>query len=229
MNRKLPTLAVAIVVSMFAMSAQVQAAPQVARSNVLQSNGGNIAPPGPEADPYLQHYKGTPSFLYARYYWEPLALDGHHADEVMVAPPGPEADLYLQRYQGTASSLYGDIPVKLGASTWRLADYERVTFDGAVTHPYGEDAIGLLLITPERYASIEIAPADQAKANGSFIGYTGKLSFQGDKSIHPFINHDPAAVGVDQVTSWEIRADKLILTTPATDGAYGRMVWELVK
>ncbi len=64
-----------------------------------------IAPPGPEADPYLQHYHGTPSAKYGH-----LAgawLPGKDLSQVSVAPPGPEADLYLQHYNGTVSAKYG--------------------------------------------------------------------------------------------------------------------------
>ena len=75
----------------------------------------SIHPPGPEADPYLQHYHGTVSFQYAGRYWREFLLAEGNSTQASLYPPGPEADPYLQHYQGTISSRYST-PEKLMAS-----------------------------------------------------------------------------------------------------------------
>ncbi len=67
----------------------------------------DVAPPGPEADPYLQHYQGTESARYAGLYWCNLVMGVKDPRDVRVGPIGPEADPYLQHYQGTPSFKYG--------------------------------------------------------------------------------------------------------------------------
>jgi hypothetical protein len=191
-----------------------------------------MSPPGPEADPYLEHYPGNGNPRYATWYWCNLVLGGKDLHDMSVAPPGPEADLYLEHFQGTGSSLYTGLPIALTTSTWRLVDYQLVKVDGTVSRPYGVNPVGYLLITPEHYAAVTIVPAnkDKAQSAGLFIGYTGKLNYQGDQSIHPFVNHDPTQVGMDQVNTWELTNDQLTLTTPSNaDGDVGRLMWEPVR
>jgi hypothetical protein len=107
----------------------------------------SIYPPGPEADLYLQHYEGTPSFRYAEQSWgelslnwSELVLNGRAPTRTSIYPPGPEADPYLEHYQGTVSYRYG-LPVALTASTWQLTDYAVVDRDGCATHPLGKHSI----------------------------------------------------------------------------------------
>ncbi len=88
-------------------AAHVYAATPVASSHLFQTDGEtSVAPPGPEADLYLQHYQGTPSVRYAEQYWNVHRLNGQDPAHVSLFPPGPEADLYLQHYQGTPSVRY---------------------------------------------------------------------------------------------------------------------------
>jgi hypothetical protein len=75
----------------------------LAGANAFQTS---FYPPGPEADQYLQHYHGTPSFQYAERYWrEFMRAEGDLSSGLY--PPGPEADLYLEHYKGTPSYRYG--------------------------------------------------------------------------------------------------------------------------
>ncbi len=231
MHGKYQLLAVVIALCGVAVAVPVQAAPSGALTGPTQPcSQTGIAPPGPEADPYLQHYQGTGNARYTSWYWCNVVLGGQNLAEVSVAPPGPEADLYLQHYQGTGSAAYTGLPVKLTASSWRLVDYQVVQADGSISRPFGTDAVGYLLVTPEHYAAVSIAPADKAQAAQSFISYLGKLNYQGDQSIHPLVSHDPTMVGVDQVNAWDLTQGKLTLTTPSTAaGSFGRLIWELVK
>lgn len=68
-----------------------------------------VAPPGPEADQYLQHYQGTQSAKYAGLYWCNLIMGIKNPRDVSLAPPGPEADPYLQHYKGTPSARYASL------------------------------------------------------------------------------------------------------------------------
>jgi hypothetical protein len=186
-----------------------------------------VFPPGPEADPYLEHFHGIGNPRYGAWYWCNIVMGGKDPHEVSVAPPGPEADLYLEHYQGTGSATYTGLPVKLTANTWRLVDYQIVQVDGTVSHPFGVNPVGYLLVTPEHYAAVTIAPTNKAQAAQLFISYTGKLNYQGDQSIHPFVNHDPSQIGVDQVNTWELRNGQLTLTTSSnSNGSVGRLIWE---
>lgn len=122
-------------------------------------------------------------------------------------------------------------PDSLPAGTWRLAHYDVVDTYGTVKHPLGEDVVGYLLITPERYAAVTIAPLPLKKSSDGFTNFVGKLDYEGDKSIRPLVSLDPAMVGVDQVRQWQLVNGQLTLITPVAgdDGSFGRLVWELVK
>ena len=96
MNKKYQFIAVAMVLCGILAAAPVQAA-----SNIVDDSQINIAPPGPEADLYLQHYHGNSDARRIDPYWHIVVLNGKNPAEVSVAPPGPEADLYLQHYHST--------------------------------------------------------------------------------------------------------------------------------
>jgi Lipocalin-like domain len=149
--------------------------------------------------------------------WFTSNIDLVHRTNLSDSYPGLAA--YLSRI---------NLPADLTAGTWRLVDYAIISRDGSVHHPLGTDASGYLIISPERYAAVTIAPS--SKSAGTFISYAGKLDYQGDKSIYPFVSLDPNLVGVDQVKTWQLSGNQLILTTPSKDnGDIGRLVWELVK
>jgi Lipocalin-like domain len=228
MNRNFQLLAAAVALSLCGAFSVTQARAMGTGPYQIPDDA-SIRPPGPEADPYLQHYHGRADARFADQYWVDLVSNGKNVEEVSLALPGPEADPYLEHYQGTGQ--YTGLPVKLAVGAYHLLDYEMINPAGKVQHPFGEDAVGYMLITPDHFASVSIAPADKVQAAQSFISYVGRLNFQGDRSIHPFVSHDPTWIGVDQVNSWDLTNGKLTLTSPVNpaDGTISRFVWELAK
>ena len=193
--------------------------------------------PAPKPIFYLQHYQGTTSYRYAAsssadqlsLNWSELQQNGNAPTSASVYPPGPEADPYLQHYRGTTSNRYG-----LTAGTWQLMDYAIVDRNGCATHPLGKHAVGYLLISPEHYVAMTVA-VEQNESNKvttatTFINHVGTLKDQGDRIIQPLINLTSTSLGMDQMKSWQLANDKLILTAPTkTSGTYVRSVWGIVK
>jgi hypothetical protein len=198
-----------------------QFAPTAQPAAVITWVSDNVEAGGPQADPYWRQFAPRQ---------ETLAV-ANGPGEVALTQGGPEADPYWRQFvpRDQMAMAAVDLPDALAASTWRLVDYQLIGPDNTIHFPLGEDAVGYLLISPEHYAAVNIASANGSAGSG--ISYVGKLDYQGDKSIHPFVSVDPALLGVDQVKTWDLRGNQLVLTTPpsAADGSFGKMVWELVK
>ncbi len=82
MNARFP-----LVLSAIALCSSISIAPLCAQS---------IAPPGPEADPYLAHYEGGGSARYDLAHWNMYHADWAALSTATLAAPGPEADRYLE-------------------------------------------------------------------------------------------------------------------------------------
>ncbi len=115
MNKKIQLTGVAIVLSVLAIAAQNMAAngatgpnPNPTVNPSVAAIGARIwsdkaalrnivfAPPGPEADPYLQHKAVSTVDPHVAAIGEKIWGDKAALRNIEIAPPGPEADLYLQ-------------------------------------------------------------------------------------------------------------------------------------
>jgi hypothetical protein len=94
---------------------------------------------------------------------------------------------------------------------WKLTDYTMKWADtGEVTHPRGQNALGYLEYSPGGRMSVIISSAD-LKATDAFAG-TYKV--QGNKYVaHVEISTAPDLVGKDVGRTFEIRGDRLTVTT----------------
>jgi Lipocalin-like domain len=132
---------------------------------------------------------------------------------------------------------------------WELVSYiERDSPDGAARYPHGEDALGLIMYTPDGYMSAQIMtpgrPAyDQPIARGGtaeqaaaaalgYLAYSGPYSVDestGTVHHHVAVSLLPNWLGSTQVRHTYLDGDQLTITstTPLTDGGqvWSTLVW----
>jgi Lipocalin-like domain len=132
---------------------------------------------------------------------------------------------------------------------WRLVSWENRAADGQVSYPMGTDALGYVLYSADGCFSVTISRRDragfaagdllggttteQARAMESFVAYTGRYRFHGDRVIHHVeLSLFPNWVGTDQERWIELAGDRLILSASplllAGEQQVARLVWERV-
>jgi hypothetical protein len=133
--------------------------------------------------------------------------------------------------------------------TWRLVSWEARTSDGNVTHPFGEDACGFIMYSPDGYVSVVIFRADRelfgtpdilagreeqlAAAARSYISYAGRFEVLGGRVCH-FVEASlfPDWVGGTQERLYEFDGDRLTLSTDPMllggEQVRAMLVWERV-
>lgn len=133
--------------------------------------------------------------------------------------------------------------------SWRLVTMETRFNDGRVRYPYGREAVGYILYTPEGWMSATImaggrAPfgidygrgegtSEKAAAFEGYLSYAGRYTFQGDRVIHHVeASLIPDWVGIDLLRLAAFHEDQLHLSTePTTRGETTRttvIIWERV-
>ncbi len=140
-----------------------------------------------------------------------------------------ETDIYPSRFVPASHMIFPMTAINLPAGTWKLVDYEFVSNYANVKHPMGEEPVGYLLVSQQKYVAITILPSTNADVKP--ISFVAKLDSTGDMSIHPFASLDPGTVGTDQVSSWGFAGDKLVMITPhnTVDNSYGKWIWQLIN
>ena len=134
--------------------------------------------------------------------------------------------------------------------TWKLNSYEVRWASGKVTYPFGEKPEGRLTYTEDEFVSVNImatnrrnfearelklgTPEEKVAAADTYISYSGKYNFDGDKIKHHVeVCLFPNWVGKDQVRIFDLRGDTLALKTiPDTrdeQGRQGYLIWEKIK
>jgi hypothetical protein len=116
--------------------------------------------------------------------------------------------------------------------TWRLESFHVLDSRGAMSHPYGRDAIGYYLFSASGYMSMVIMAPDRAcftggdllrgttdekaKAAGTYISYTGRYHVKDDTLfVHPQAAFFPNWIGVEQARTMRFTStDELELSTP---------------
>jgi hypothetical protein len=115
--------------------------------------------------------------------------------------------------------------------TWRLVAFEFRSEDGQVSYPFGPDALGYLIYTPDGYMSVSLMTADRprfatmdtrlatraekAAAEDTYVAYCGRYTLQGDMVVHHLeLSLLPNLVGTDQVRHYRLQADQLTISTP---------------
>jgi hypothetical protein len=116
--------------------------------------------------------------------------------------------------------------------TWRLESFHVQDSDGAITYPYGRDAIGYYLFSASGYMSVVIMAPDRARFTGgnllcgttdekakaaeTYISYTGRYRVKEDKLVVlPEAAFFPTWIGMEQARTMSFTStDGLELSTP---------------
>ncbi len=134
--------------------------------------------------------------------------------------------------------------MKRFAGAWKLLSFEETQPDGSVTHPYGQDPIGLLMYDAGGRMAVQImrrdrpalSSGDVQEANPDEIksaveGFTAFFgTYEIDEARKIVVHHVeghllPNSVGKDLKRSFEFSGDRLILRPTDTR----RLIWERVK
>jgi hypothetical protein len=127
--------------------------------------------------------------------------------------------------------------------TWRLASFVRHS-GGRTEHPFGEQAVGLLLYTQDGRMSVHLASGDRAPLSSldltelpeeeaalafrTYLGYAGRYRISGDTVVHGVeVSSVPDWVGTELVRRVSTSGDALVLRTPEELTSEGSVVWEL--
>lgn len=132
--------------------------------------------------------------------------------------------------------------------TWRLVSWVNRT-RGQVTYPFGQDAIGYITYNDDGYMFVAImttnrqqfssgdplggSTAEKAAAAETHVSYCGTYEIQANKVVHHIkISSFPNWVGVDQERIFELKKNKLLLSTPplllSGKQQTAHLVWERV-
>ena len=134
--------------------------------------------------------------------------------------------------------------------TYRLVRCEVRWSDGEIEKPYGDDADGLLVYTPDGFFSGHLmrrnvpkfrtgarrAPASHVrKAFLGYLGYYGRYDVDekaGKVTHHVLGSWHPNWTGTDQIRQFRVEGERLsIATPPVTSGRRSRrthLVWQRV-
>ena len=114
--------------------------------------------------------------------------------------------------------------------TWRLVSWVNVSARGAVTRPWGDDAVGVITYTPEGYMSVTVtrpgrprfatvdllagSSAEKIAAAESYIGYCGTYELREQWVVHRVIqSFFPNWEGTEQERLVELAGNRLTLST----------------
>jgi len=116
------------------------------------------------------------------------------------------------------------------AGTWKLKSCEVRTTASEVTYPFGRDAKGYLIMTPDGYWSVALMSTnrlqfssgdvlggttqEKVSAAEGYISYVGRYDIQGNKvAVRVEVSFFPNWVGRDQERFFEVRGNTLELST----------------
>lgn len=150
-----------------------------------------------------------------------LKLDGISPKQGSI-PSGMEHPPYkVSRGELTATQ-------KKVLGTWRLVSWENKDEEGKVTYPYGKDALGYLIYSPDGHMCATLSKnkrpnfpggdilggtlQQQAEAVQTYIAYCGKYEVKPDKVVHlPDVSLFPNYIGTRQERFYKFENGKLVL------------------
>jgi hypothetical protein len=114
--------------------------------------------------------------------------------------------------------------------TWRLVSWINVSARGAVTRPWGDDAIGVITYTPEGYMSVTVtrpgrlrfstgdlmagSSAEKVAAAEGYIGYCGTYELREKLVVHRVTqSFFPNWEGTEQERLVKLVGNRLTLST----------------
>ncbi len=106
--------------------------------------------------------------------------------------------------------------------TWRLTGMRLTATDGSISEPWGADADGFIIYSPDGYmtAAVTHRGADGGRA---FLSYAGPYRVEDGTAIHHIVvASDPALHGTDQRRQATLSGDRLTLAaSPSMAGGPG--------
>jgi len=127
--------------------------------------------------------------------------------------------------------------------SWELVSYQLDLDTGRTAHPLGEDAVGLILYTPQRRVAVNImrpgratwaspnpaagTQAETAAAAAGYLAYAGSFTVDEGASLvehHVDVSLFPNWVGDVQRRFVDITGDELVLESPVITDAAGTSV-----
>lgn len=129
-------------------------------------------------------------------------------------------------YKMSRSAMTAEQKKVLG--TWRLISWENRDEEGKVTYPYGKDALGYLMYTPDGHMCATLSKnkrpnfpggdilggtlQEQAAAVQTYITYCGKYEVKPDRIVHlPDVSLFPNYIGTRQERFYKFENGKLVL------------------
>lgn len=136
------------------------------------------------------------------------------------------------------------MPIDL-TGTWKLVAWRRVADDGTVTHPFGQNAHGLLIYAADGRMAVQMTapnrrtlPTDdplggdpqlRADAYSTCLAYFGSYEVEDDAVVHRIdMSLFPNWSGEEQRRPFTYENGELILRTPPTVGPNATVVNEIV-
>jgi Lipocalin-like domain len=126
---------------------------------------------------------------------------------------------------------------------WELVSYQLELDAGGIVHPLGEDAVGLILYTPQRRMCVNImrpgrttwaspnpaagTESEIAAAAAGYLAYGGSFTVDEASSVvehHVDVSLFPNWIGDVQKRFVELRGDELVLESPVITDAAGTSV-----
>lgn len=118
--------------------------------------------------------------------------------------------------------------------TWRLESFESVLPDGTVTHPWGEDPLGMIVWDASGHFAVQVGPRDPARAAEytSFFGTAhGPEGESGTVILRVIGSSAPTRVNGDQVRNFLFEEEGLVRMRPPVgpNGAQSTFRWRRVS
>jgi len=135
------------------------------------------------------------------------------------------------------------MPIDL-SGVWKLVAWRRIGGDGAVSHPLGDDATGMLVYSADGRMAVQLVAADRPKldtgdplggsaeeraaAYSGCLAYFGRYEVREDTVVH-WVDAClyPNWSGAEQVRPFTYDDNQLVLRTPPMETATGTVVNEL--
>lgn len=125
--------------------------------------------------------------------------------------------------------------------TWELVEWRHLLKDNTVSHPFGTDAKGLLVYSPEGYMTgammkqtrkpfekpglLAGLDSEKAEAYAGYLHYAGRFSLEGNEVIHHVeLSLFPNWVGTEQRRFFKIEKEILTLSAPKVE-----VVWKRIR
>lgn len=132
------------------------------------------------------------------------------------------------------------------AGLWRLKSWTTQNGYGDINYPFGQNAEGNIIYTPNGRVSVHLAAGDrprmpqdiqgaigsgpdQIAAYATYVAYSGSYHFEGDIIVHKLtMSLYPNWLGIELRRSFDLSGDRLLLKMPTPETDAKVMINELL-